>query len=505
MVAMEWDTATPSTDEGRRFRYRESIDATTGSPLWAWGIISTISTAYVANVQVHRMWATDVARSVFRLGAFYTGNYPAFCAVHEQRLWLAATPSSPNTLYGSQVGDFEHHAPDEGIEDFNDTMRVVTVGSAIVHTLGSGQVDKLAWLTTVRQLIIGTTGAIWPVQASRLDDSLTQANINSHASAVVGSALVKPVTVSDEIIYLSASGHKLLATGFNFESDGFLPDDLSVLASHFTEKRITQLAYAQEPYSIIWGCRSDGLLLGITYERTQKVLGWHAHELGGVNSKVRSVAVAKDDQQDYDQLWMVVERTINGSTRRYIEFTERPFFTDSDLSDAPFLDSSLVPYEGTPVSQVSNLAHLEGESVFALADGIWRGPLTVTGGIVNLPEPASKVRVGLNYNAYVKVLPLEMQVPGGTLIDRTQRLIQAFARLHRTNYVQIGLDLDSMKSVPMRKMSDDPAIAIPLRTVDVDLLTDHGSGTDQSFYIGSDKPVPLDLIGIVGRLEWGVR
>jgi hypothetical protein len=502
------NTDSPSTDTGRRFRYREGLSEEDFNPKWSWGIIDVVVDARNTSCQVHRGWSDGVhlAEKVFRLGAFYPGNYPAYCAIHEQRLWFAGTATHPNTLWASQIGDFRHFAPDEGIADYDDLERLITDAAAITYTLGAGQVDKFSWLSAVRQLIVGTTGAIWPIQATSLLETITPTNINSRPSATIGSSSVKPIHVSDEIVYLSSNKHKLLAIGFDFERDAFVPQDLSILASHFTEKPFVQLAYAEEPHSVIWGCRDDGLLVGVTYERTQRVLGWSGHEFGGLDAKVKSIAVVPDTINGYDQLWTVVERTINGQPRRYIELLEQPFYTDGKLEDAAFLDCSLVPYEGTPITQVSGLDHLEAETVYAIADGAWIGDLKVIGGTVTLEKAASKIRIGLNYNAYVKTLPLEAAgAPGGTLIDRTKRLVEAWARLHRTNYVQIGKELDSMKVVALRKRSDIAEEPVPLRTNDVGLNVAHGIDIDQSFYIGSDKPVPLDLIGLTGRFEWGAR
>jgi hypothetical protein len=500
-----FNTDSPSKDIGRRVRWRTAIDSD-GQPNWTWGIIDSVSDAKNCATQVHRTQGTGVATSVFRLGAFYPGNYPAFCGIHEQRLWFASTPAFPNTLWASQIGDFTNFAPDEGIGDYNDEARVVTDASGINFTLGAGQVDKFSFIAAVRQMIVGTTGAIWPIQASSNLEPLSPVNINARPSAIVGSAVVKPVLVSDEIVYLSASSHKMLAIGFEFERDAFVPQNLSVLADHFTEERIIQLAYSQEPHSVVWACRSDGLLVGITYERTQRVLGWHGHHLGGIDSKVLSIANVVDDTQAYDQLWMIVERTINGQTRRYIEFMEEPFYTNSDLEDAAYLDSSIQPYEGSPTTQITGLDHLEAEMVFALADGSWHGPLQVVGGTITLPTEASKVRVGLNYFAYAQILPFETErAPGGSIVGVAKRLIESLVRVHRSNYIKVGKELDSMIEVDTREITDEPEQPVPLRTKDFSILTAHGASIDQSFFVGSDKPVPLDIVGIIGRLEWSQR
>jgi len=499
------NTDSPSTDIKRRARWRTEIDAS-GSPNWTWGVIESVSDSKNCVTTVYRAQASGIKTSVWRLGAFYPGNYPAFCGIHEQRLWFAGTQSRPNTLWGSQVGDFANFAPDDGVDDFDDAARLVTPASGISFTLGAGQVDKFSFIAAVRQMIVGTTGAIWPIQSSSNLESISSSNINARPTAIIGASVLKPVLVSDEIVYLSASSHRLLAVGFEFERDAFVPQNLSILADHFTEKRIIQLAYAQEPHSVVWGCRDDGLLVGCTYERTQRVLGWHAHHLGGTDVKVKSVATANDDTLDYDQLWMIVERTINGQQKRYIEFSTKPFYTDSKLEDAEFLDSSPVPYDGPPIQQVTGLDHLEGESIFALADGAWIADLEVIGGTINLPSPASKIIVGLNYNSYIKVLPVEAEgAPGGSIIDKTKRLIESWVRLHQTNYVQVGAELDEMVQIPIREIFDVAEDPVPLTTEDVNILTAHGVGVDQSFYIGSDKPVPLDVIGLTGRVEWSQR
>jgi hypothetical protein len=500
-----FNTDSPSKDLLRRFRYRGQI-TTDGTPEWGWGIIDEVTDAKTAVTQVHRDYGVNLEVPYWRLGAFYSGNYPARCFIHEQRLWFADTPSIPTGLWGSVVGDFQNFAPDEGIEDYNDNERVATEASAIFHKLGAGQVDKFAFIAAVRQMIVGTTGAIWPIQATSRLETLTPGNINARPSAVTGAALVKPVLVADEIVYVGASNRKLLAIGFNFERDAFVPQDLSILANHFTEQKILQLAYTQEPHSVIWGAREDGLLVGVTYERSQRVLGWHGHTLGGTDAEVRSVAVTPDDDQSYDQLWMVVKRTVNGQTRRYIEYFDSPFYTNTELEDAPFLDSSLAPYDGTPVSEITGFSHLEGESVYAVADGVWIGPLTVVGGIVQLEEPASKIRVGLNFQSYVKLLPLESDgVPGGTLSDRTKSVKESFVHVHRTNFYQIGTDLDDLQDVSLAEMDDPEGKPTPLKTQAVDVLTDHGVGVDQSYYVASDKPVPLDITAITGRVEWAQR
>jgi hypothetical protein len=94
-----------------------------------------------------------------------------------------------------------------------------------------------------------------------------------------------------------------------------------------------------------------------------------------------------------DQIYMIVRRTINGSTMRYVEQLG-DFFEPAD-PDAPtalgawFLDCALY-YEGAPIKTLTSLVHLEGQEVGVFADGAMQSRKTVAGGTIVLDRAASK-------------------------------------------------------------------------------------------------------------------
>lgn len=69
-----------------------------------------------------------------------------------------------------------------------------------------------------------------------------------------------------------------------------------------------------------------------------------------------------------DEVWMIVKRTINGQTKKYIEVLTPGLLDETDPEDAIYLDSALT-YDSTETSTITGLWHLEGETVYALADG----------------------------------------------------------------------------------------------------------------------------------------
>ena len=112
-----------------------------------------------------------------------------------------------------------------------------------------------------------------------------------------------------------------------------------MISEQATESGIIELAYQQEPDSVVWSVRTDGLLTTTTYKREEQVIGWARHVIGGTDAVVERIATIPGDL-DEDQVYMVVRRTINGATKRYIEFI-RDFDFGTDVTNARFVDSSL--------------------------------------------------------------------------------------------------------------------------------------------------------------------
>ena len=118
---------------------------------------------------------------------------------------------------------------------------------------------------------------------------------------------------------------------------------MTILAEHITEGGINGFAYQQEPDSIAWTVRNDGVLACMTYRREEQVVAWHRHIIGGAfgsgDAVVESVATIPGDL-DEDEVYIIVKRTIGGATKRYVE-RMRNFDFGTSVSDAFFVDSGL--------------------------------------------------------------------------------------------------------------------------------------------------------------------
>ena len=117
------------------------------------------------------------------------------------------------------------------------------------------------------------------------------------------------------MLFVQARGSIVRDFAFDFLVNGYRGSDLTIFSSHLVEGyTIADWAYAQTPNSIVWMARSDGTLLGLTYIKEQQILGWHRHDFAGA---VENVCVVPEGNEDV--LYLVINRTIDGDTVRYIE------------------------------------------------------------------------------------------------------------------------------------------------------------------------------------------
>lgn len=231
------------------------------------------------------------------------GNYPSAVAYYQQRLVYASTDNKPQTLWFSRPGAFNNFGYSFPVKD----------DDAITWTLASNEVNRIQHLTTLRSLMTFTDGAEWTIQGTSA--GLTPKTINGEAQTYNGIGNLRPLMINNNVLYAQERGRDITAFGYSLEADGFSGSDISILSSHFLQDySLADWDYQNIPYSIIWGVRSDGGLIGITYMPEQDVVGWHLHTTDGLYKSVCSVPEGREDY-----LYFCVERVINGVTKHYVE------------------------------------------------------------------------------------------------------------------------------------------------------------------------------------------
>ena len=626
--------------------------------------ITARTNATVAVATVTTAFSNTNAVTDWQLGAFSdTTGHPSSVSFFEQRLVFAATTDQPQTMFFSKSGDYENMT--SGTDADN----------AMVYTLASNQVNAIKSLKATRTLICMTTGGEYAVSSGSAQDAITPTNINIRKQSNYGSAGVDALSIGNATIFLQRAKRKIRELAYNFDTDGYVAPDLTILADHISETGIVQMDYQQEPYSVVWGVRTDGVLTGLTYNRLENVTAWHRHILGGksdtgkniiqqqisftsnativsttnntitlsshglstgdpvyyyaassviggldittlyyvirtdantiklattattatagtaisltsapssdttqyiyqgvnissnfiysaahgfvtgdifyyenagttigglaentkyfvekidnnqfklysnktlatvvnitsahtseqtdnilTHAKVESVAVI-DGDEDEDQVWLIVQRWVNGAVRRYVEYFT-PFDFNEDLTSFHYLDSGL-SYVGDNTSSLSGLDHLEGEVVDVIGEGSTQTSKTVASGAITLSTATEQAKVGLLYSSDLQTMRLDEGYTETTQ-TKTTRIYDLSVRFYNTVGASVGPNAGNLTSIDFRSSGSPMDLPIPLFTGDKSIEFDTGYGTEGLVYIQQPQALPMTILGIYPRLE----
>ncbi|HEY6026734.1 MAG TPA: hypothetical protein VIV09_07550, partial [Pseudolabrys sp.] len=296
---------------------------------WGWLKITawTSTTVVTATVQaaVNNGAGTisaGTATTSWRLGKWSdTTGWPYLPTFWQQRLMAGGTDNQPNAIEGSQTGDFTNFAPTKSDGTVIDT-------NALSWILSDDQVNSMRWLSAAgsaqaMQLGMGTDGSEHILQAATTSQALTPTSVQAYRETTLGSkAYVNALRIGKAVLFANAAGRKIMEWQFDWQVNGYRGVDRTVDSEHITHALIADMAYQKNQLGIIWVLLGDGTLAGFTYLPEQQVFAFHRHELGGGyysgNAVVESIAVIPATDQTYDELWLVVKRTINGAVARYV-------------------------------------------------------------------------------------------------------------------------------------------------------------------------------------------
>ena len=420
-----------------------------------------------------------------------SNNYPSVVTFFEQRLVFAATNNNPQTIWFSKNADYLNFTTGTSADN------------ALIYTIASNQVNSIRYLSPTRVLTIGTSGGEYVLTTTN-DGPITPTTTQIRKYSNYGSANIEPVQVADVTLFLQRGNRKVREFKYVGEVNtaGYQAPDITVLAEHITKGGVEGFAYQQEPENIVWCIRADGTLLGLTYRREEAVVAWHKHVIGGKfgagQAVVESISALPTDSGN-DELYMVVKRTINGQTMRYVEVM-KDFDFGSTTTSAFFVDSGLA-YAGSAVSGFSSLYHLEGDDVSILANGASHPDKTVSNGAISLDFSATSAAIGYGYTSSMQTLRIESGSQDGISQGKPKRIHGITMRLFETVGVEIGNDAGEIDRVFFRDSSMAMDEAVPLFTGDKDIEFQGGFDDDDRIYLQQTQPLPLTILALYPRMN----
>lgn len=406
----------------------------------------------------------------------FTDTYPEVAEFYQQRLYYGYE----QTIWGSRIGLFDN---------FN-KRSPSSSDDSVEFDLDTGDLNAIKWMSTKNSLLIGTEGSEWVVSGVA-GLTVTPTSIQSTKQASWGSEKIKPLIIGNEMLHVQRGGRSIRELTYSVESSGYNGLDRTVLATQiFRPRKIRSWVHQRVPYPVVWCVMDDGILAAMTYVKEQDVWGWHKHETtGGTFESISAVP-----NTGTDDIYVVVNR---GGVYRLEVFGPK---WEEDITQANFLDSSL-RYEGTPVTHVTGLDHLEGEEVSALIDGSVHGPFTVSSGGVTLSREGSNILIGLNYESVLSPLVVETEDDKGSTFGR-QRAVPSVTFLFDST---VGGKYGQEKSdlIPFKYSPDKYGQAIEPYTGRKDASLPTRDLSDGTFYVVQDQPLPMTILAAMVEFSAG--
>jgi len=421
------------------------------------------------------------------------GDYPGAVSYFEQRRVFAGTTNKPQNVWFTRSGTESNLSYSLPTRD----------DDAISFRVAAREANTIRHLVPIGDLVMLTGSAEWRVRSVN-SDVLTPTTTSVRTQSYVGANNVQPVIVNNNLIYAASRGGHVREMSYNDTAGGYVTGDLSLRAPHlFDGRSIVDAALAKAPTPIVWMVSSAGTLLGFTYVPEQQVGAWHWHDTDGTFESIAVVA-----EGDEDALYVVVKRTINGSSKRYVERMASRLFIDAE--DAFFVDAGLT-YTGTAVATITGLGHLEGKVVNILVNGAVHPQRTVSGGAVSLEIPLVDddgnpyditAHIGLPIVADLQTLPLAAAVDNAFGQGRAKNVNKAWLRVYRSSGIFVGPDEDNLTEAKQRTTEaygSPPA----LKSEEIQVSVTPSWRDSGQVFVRQVDPLPLTIVSLTLEVALG--
>lgn len=410
-----------------------TLGISTGSIVGVCRVTAYASTTSVSVEVIKDFGGTD-ATDVWREGQWSDRRgWPSSVSLHEGRLWWAGK----DRIIGSISDSYEQFDPDfEGD------------AGPINRTIGSGPVDSINWALSLQRLLLGGEGAEHSIRSSSFDEPITPSDFMLRQASSQGSASVPAVKIDQKAMYVQRSGLRIYELSFGAQVD-YDSSDLTLLVPEMGSPGLIGLAVQRQPDTRIHAIRSDGTVMLGVLDRDEEVLAWIDIETDGT---IEDVVVLPGTNED--DVYYVVQRTIDGDIVRYLEkFAQETECRGGTLNKQA---DAFTTYTGAATDTITGLDHLEGEEVVVWAAGEDVGTdtdytqlYTVVNGQVVLASAATNAVVGLPYTAQFESAKLQ----GANVVDalttkkRIDRIGLLLSWVHPKG-LRYGQDFDNLEDMP---------------------------------------------------------
>lgn len=452
-------------------------------------------TGYISATQVSatviKAFGTTSPTKVYFFGVWSPKfGYPRTVGFFQDRLCLVGTKTQPYMGWMSRTGDYSNFS----VEKVSGT---VTDDSAVAFSLVSRKQFQIKHIIASTDLIILTAGNEWIISGSEV---VTPSNINAKMQTTRGCSDVEPIAVGGRIVFIQGRGSTVRDMGYNFETDSYGGNDLTIFAKHIVHgMQIVDSAYKQEPDSTLYMVRSDGTMACLAYVYDQKVYAWSTIETEG---EIEAVTVIQEG--DEDCVYIVVKRDIGGATVRNIECFVNNNNTCKDPDCYVMLDcATKIKLDLNSAANIFNVPSLAGTTISVLADDRYFENIAVDeNGDFELPTKVLSVVAGLPYTMEIELPNVEIKTGDGTMQGRKKQISGCTLRLSNTLGGEIGNDASLLDMIPYDENSATYDLSLYSGDKEITLPVG-GFNKEGRVLIRSNEPFPFNLLMAVREVSFG--
>ena len=452
----------------------------------------------------------------WELGMLHQGtSYPISGAFFRNRFaFLVNSETGPNVCL-SFSGDYNNFADMDCGE--------ATAETAITVPVLSTEFNEGKWLYARDALFVGTGAAEFYIDAITSSQAMASDNIRISQISTVGSKAIMPVSIGAHVLFVDRYGLSLRDLMYNYYNDGYDQTDISILGKHLFQSRIVAMVYQEVPDKVLWCLVGDGTLAAITFSSEQEVAAFSRHDVSGT---IESLAVIPNLEDNRDELWLEVQRVVNNTYLRTVEWMDNGMpqalpvaqtdFNNLDekyiyeaqymRQNAVYLDAAVVfdKTDETDTSELTGLNHLEGKEVLLFGDGVILDSQVVYNGKIKAPASVSHLVVGLKICS--QFIPQNIYIPNeyGSGIGQKQRINHVLLTLYLSGGGQIGEDENSLVNILYRQTDAPMNNVQELFSGNKEILF-NGSTTQKeqaaNFLLQTTAPLPFNILALVPYLD----
>lgn len=484
--------------------------------------ITGYTNPYSASATVVTQLNSTTATKYWSEGAWSAvRGYPRACNSFQQRMVYGGTTYEPQRIWGSVTNDLENFDRGDG----------TLATDSYAFSIGAVGRGSIQWLVSQTDLFCGFAGAEWIINSGQsintqgASSSITPTAINAVEQSSWGSASgVAPMVVGSAIFYTQRAQRTIQQMLFSINTTKYMSSDLTGLSEHLFGSGIVQIEHqpVYKQQSMVWVVTRSGALMVLSHQPEQEIYAWSRQITGEeIDQGFESVSVINGYGINDDELWCVINRTVNGSVIRSIELLDPTNWETAgnaiagipqpQIKNAFYVDSGIT-VTSPSTSTISGLSHLVARSVIGIINGnMTFGPLTVSGGgtvtIPNyVPVSGDVVQIGLPIAYAAQVMRLDLDPRAGGTNGLNKVIQKLYLRL-----------VNALSGTISDNLGDGGAQPIPINYRST--VTPLGSGpsiftgekviqprsnvcsTDPTYIVQGSDALPLTLLAVTVKYD----